>query len=152
MKILWFTWKDSENPSAGGAEVVNEELAKRLAADGHEVVFLVARYPGCRPWTERDGFTVVREGGRFSVYWRAYKYYKKHLTEWPDLIIEEVNTVPFFTKFYAKQKRIYFFHQLARQVWFYQMSLPLSLVGYLLEPLYLRFLSGSFPFNLLSAI
>ena len=30
MKILWFTWKDMNYPEAGGAELVNEELAKRL--------------------------------------------------------------------------------------------------------------------------
>ena len=29
MKILWFTWKDRKNPASGGAEIVNEELAKR---------------------------------------------------------------------------------------------------------------------------
>ena len=39
MRILWLTWKDKKNPLAGGAEVVNEELAKRLADDGHEVFF-----------------------------------------------------------------------------------------------------------------
>lgn len=40
MKILWLTWKDRSHPRSGGAEVVNEEIAKRLARDGHEVVFL----------------------------------------------------------------------------------------------------------------
>ena len=39
MKILWFTWKDLKNPYAGGAEVVNEQLAKRLVADGHSMEF-----------------------------------------------------------------------------------------------------------------
>ena len=42
MKILWLTWKDKKNPLAGGAEVVNEELAKRLIADGNEVIFWLA--------------------------------------------------------------------------------------------------------------
>jgi flavodoxin len=40
MKILWFTWKDRSHPRSGGAEVVNEEIAQRLARDGHEVIFL----------------------------------------------------------------------------------------------------------------
>lgn len=38
MNILWFTWKDINHPLAGGAERVNEELAKRLAGGGHRVV------------------------------------------------------------------------------------------------------------------
>ena len=120
-------------------------MAKRLVQSGHEVVFITAGYKGCKPWVERDGFTVVRVGGRFSVYWQAYKYYKKHLTTWPDLVIEEVNTVPFFTRLYVRQKHMLFIHQLAREIWFYQMPLPISLVGYLLEPLYLRFLAKGSP-------
>ena len=31
MKILWLTWKDRKNPLAGGAEVVNEELAEKIS-------------------------------------------------------------------------------------------------------------------------
>ena len=54
MKILWFTWKDMKNPYAGGAEVVNEQLAKRLVADGHEVTFLVrTKQSGAHQFTVR---------------------------------------------------------------------------------------------------
>ena len=141
MKILWLTWKDSEHPLSGGAEVVNEELAKRLADDGHEVVFLVGGFAGGAAEDARDGFSIIRMGSRISVYWKAYRYYKRHLSEWPDLILDEVNTVPFFAKFYGRQKNILFVHQLCREIWLYQMVLPLSLLGYLLEPLYLWLLN-----------
>lgn len=49
MRILWLTWRDRRHPRAGGAEVVNEELSKRLAKDGHKVVFLIAGYDGTAP-------------------------------------------------------------------------------------------------------
>ncbi len=137
MKVLWLTWKDRKNPLAGGAEVVNEELAKRLAADGHEVIFLVGGFTGGEAEEMRDGFKIVRVGSRFSVYWHAYKYYKKHLSAWPDLVIDEVNTIPFFSKFYAKQKNLLFVHQLCREIWFYEMFFPLSIIGYVIEPIYL---------------
>lgn len=137
MKILWFTWKDRKNPLAGGAEVVNEELAKRLSADGHEVIFLVGGFDGGAVEEERDGLKIVRMGGRFSVYWHVYKYYKKHLVGWADIVIDEVNTIPFFAKFYVKEKNILFVHQLAREIWFYQMFFPLNVIGYLIEPMYL---------------
>jgi glycosyltransferase involved in cell wall biosynthesis len=166
MKILWMTWKDLKHPQAGGAEVVNEELAKRLAADGHEVLFLVGGYPGAKQDETaqfkikneklkfREGqpassktlnfelltFRVVRLGNRYTVYYHAWRYYRKHLVGWADLVIDEVNTVPFFAKFYVKERNILLVYMLCRQIWFYQLPLPFSMIGYLLEPIYLRLL------------
>ena len=140
MKILWFTWKDLKNPLAGGAEVVNEQIAKRLVADGHEVIFIVGGYDGCIESEIVNSYKVIRVGGRWTVYLHAYKYYKAHLEGWADLVIDEINTIPFFCKFYVKEKNIVFAHQLAREVWFYQMFFPLNVIGYLIEPLYLKLL------------
>jgi glycosyltransferase involved in cell wall biosynthesis len=137
MKILWFTWKDKANPLAGGAEMVNEELAARLVADGHEVIFLVGGFSGSVSEEVRRGFKIIRLGSRWTVYLQAYKYYKKNLVGWADLVIDEINTIPFFCKFYVKEKNILFIHQLCREIWFYEMFFPLSLIGYLLEPIYL---------------
>jgi hypothetical protein len=55
---------------------------------------------------------------------------------WADIVIDETNTIPFFAKYYVKEPHLMFFHQLCREIWFYQMRFPLSLIGYLLEPLY----------------
>ena len=137
MKILWFTWKDKKNPYAGGAEVVNDELARRLVKDGHEVIFIVRGHPGEKKEEIVDGYKVVRVGNWHSVYWKAYEYYKKNLVGWADLVIDEVNTIPFFCKFYVKEKNILFFHQLCRKVWFFEMGFPTSFFGYLAEPIYL---------------
>lgn len=141
MKILWLSWKDREHPLAGGAEVVKEQLARRLAADGHEVVLLVGGFRGASPRVERDGYTIVRVGGRVSVYWAAFRYYRRHLAGWPDRVIDEVNTVPFFARLYVREPNLLFVHMLCRRIWFYEMVFPLSVVGYLLEPLYLRLLA-----------
>ncbi len=141
MKILWFTWKDRKHPLAGGAETVNEELAKRLAADGHEVIFLVGGFVGGPTEETINGYKIVRLGGRLSVYYEAYRYYKNNLVGWADLVIDEVNTIPFFCKLYVKEKNILFVHQLCREIWFYQLFFPFSLIGYLLEPLYLLLLN-----------
>jgi len=144
MKILWLTWKDLEHPLAGGAEVVTAELTKRLAKDGHKVQILSGGFEGAKKEINQNGCKVVRVGGRMSVYWQAYKYYKKHLEKesW-DIIIEEINTIPFFSKFYIKSanKHFLFFHQLAREIWFYQMHWLISWIGYLAEIIYLWLLS-----------
>jgi glycosyltransferase involved in cell wall biosynthesis len=141
MKILWFTWKDGSNPAAGGAETVNEELAKRLVRDGHAVTFVVAGFNGGAAEESRDGCRILRVGNRWSVYLRAHSLYRKSLQGTADLVIDEINTVPFFCRWYVREKNILFVHQLAREIWFHEMLFPLNVVGYVLEPLYLRMLS-----------
>ncbi len=144
MKILWFTWKDRKNPMAGGAELVNEGLAERLAKDGHEVIFLVAGFRGGAEEEVVNGYKIIRMGNRWTVYWKAYRYYKKHLVGLADLVIDEVNTIPFFAKFYVKEKNIILCYQLCREVWFYQIFFPLNLIGYLLELIYMRLLNDRY--------
>lgn len=144
MKILWFTWKDRKNPAAGGAEVVNGELAKRLVKDGHKVVFLVAGFASGAREETIDGYKIIRLGGKWTVYWEAYRYYKKNLVGWADLVVDEVNTIPFFVKFYVKERNIILCYQLCREIWFYQMFFPLNLIGYLLELIYMRLLNDRY--------
>jgi glycosyltransferase involved in cell wall biosynthesis len=141
MKILWFTWKDMEHPFAGGAEVVGETIRENLVRDGHEVIVLTADFGNPTDSNHksdiyRNGVRIIRLGNQWSVYYRAYQYYKEHLHEWPDLVIDESNALPFFARFYVTQRSIYFIHQLARKVWFYQMFFPIHILGYLLEPIY----------------
>ncbi len=137
MKLLWFTWKDLSHPQAGGAERVNEEIAKRLARDGHEVILLVGGFNGGAPDEQREGYRIIRLGNRYTVYWYAYRHYKKHLKGWADLVIDEMNTIPFFCKFYVQERNILLAYQLCREIWFYQMPIPLSIIGFMLEPVYL---------------
>ena len=120
---------------------MNEKIAEKLSKAGHEVIFLAGGFRGAAEEEGINGYKVIRVGGRWTVYWEARKYYKKHLAGWPDLVIDEINTIPFFAKFYAKEKNVLFIHQLCREIWFYQMFFPFNIIGYLLEPLYLRLLS-----------
>ena len=143
MKILWFTWKDSSHPQAGGAEMIGGALGRALTAAGHEVIFLTAGYAGCKRREYAGRCKVIRLGGRWTVYWHAYRYYRKHLRGWADVAIDEMNTMPFFARLYVKEKNVMLVHQLCREIWFYQMFFPLDLIGYLLEPLYLRLLRKS---------
>jgi glycosyltransferase involved in cell wall biosynthesis len=142
MKILWMNWKDLANPLAGGAEVVNEELATRLVRDGHQVTFLVAGFAGGAQHLKRKGFTIIRVGTRWSVYWQAFHYYQQHLRGWADVVIDEINTIPFFAQYYVKEKTLLFVHMLCREIWWYQLHKSLGLIGYLLEPVYLRLLNS----------
>ncbi len=141
MNILWFSWKDITHPLSGGAEVVTNELATRLVRDGHEVTLVTGSYKGAAPTATINGYSVIRTGNRVSVYYKAWQYYRQHLRGWADLVIDEVNTIPFFAKFYAGERNILFVHMLCREIWFYQLPKWLGWVGYVIEPLYIRMLS-----------
>ena len=131
MKILWLTWKDKQHPAAGGAEVVNEELAKRLVKNGHTVHFICGNFKKKnqngvveigKKIEERDGFTINRAGGKYTAFIYAYFIYWKKYRNWDGIVIDEINTVPYFSQFYIKQKRVLFVHQLCREIWFYQIT------------------------------
>jgi hypothetical protein len=82
----------------GGAEVFTREVARRWAEAGHEVTLFTSEFPGCRVEEFLDGVRVVRAGGRYSVYWKAKEYYKRCFSrDGYDVVIDEINTRPFFT-------------------------------------------------------
>jgi len=141
MRIVWFSWKDIKHPQAGGAETISHEIMQRLVRDGHEVKLVTSRYTGSVATNTIDGISVTRLGSRYSVYLKSWIYFKKHLKSWPDLVVDEMNTLPFATSFYTRKKVVLFVHQLARKVWFYQTNLLTALVGYPMEPVYLFILS-----------
>lgn len=143
MRILWLTWKDRTHPLSGGAELLSSEMARRLAADGHEVKVVTSAVVG-RPARETlDGYEVIRGGNRVTVYPRALWFVVTRLRGWPDLVIEEINTVPFFSRLVTRRapQRFVLFYQLCREIWFFQLPRTIGAIGYLTEPLYLRLLA-----------
>ena len=139
MKILIFNWRDIKNPQAGGAELVTHEISKRWINSGHEVTLFTSQFPQSKKEEIIDKVKIIRSGQQWSVHWKAYLHYQKYFKGKFDIIIDEINTIPFFTPLYVKERKIAYFNQLAREVWFYESFFPISLLGYLLEPLYLRF-------------
>ncbi len=123
----------------GGAETFTEEIAKRLVSYGNEVTIFASSFDGCEPEVDKSGVRIIRKGGKYSVYSNARRYVKRHLFEY-DVIVDEINTVPF--RIYKIAKRtpvVAVIHQLAKEVWFYETPFPIAALGYLLlEPLWLR--------------
>lgn len=142
MKIVWLSWKDRWHPQAGGAEAVSGKLMDRLVQDGHDVTLITAMYPGAKPNDNVNGVRIIRAGGRYSVYLRARKQLRNESkSHTPDYVIDEMNTIPFASTFYSRSTNVLLTYQLAREVWHYQMMFPLSLIGYMAEPLYLRLIA-----------
>jgi glycosyltransferase involved in cell wall biosynthesis len=117
----------------GGAEVYTHEVAKRWVMAGHKVVLFTSEFSNCKKEEVIDGIKIIRAGGKYSVYWKAMESYREHLSkESYDIVIDEINTRPFFTpKFVNKgEKIIALIFQLAREYWFYETPFPISYIGY----------------------
>lgn len=142
MRILWLTWKDKNHPTAGGAELVNEEIARRLARKDHTIKFLVRSFRAAKPHTIRHGFEIIRLHPKGVAPLATAVYYQKHLRGWPDIVIEEVNTVPYLSRFYTQKPVVVFYHQLAGSVLDYQLSFPLNKIGKLAEETYLKLVNN----------
>ncbi len=85
-----------------------------------------------------EGIRFVRAGRQWTVHWSAYRHYRNKLSPTFDVIIDEVNTIPFFTPLWSDIPAVMFIHQLAREVWWYESRFPISALGFMAEPYYLR--------------
>lgn len=138
MKILLLNWRDIKHPAGGGAEVWGHRVAEGLIARGHSVTFFAAHVDGQPEQEEINGVTVVRRGSRFGVYRAARNFYRSHRNDF-DVILEEINTRPFFAASWGDTPVVPMIHQVAKEVWKYEMPWPVSWVGrYIMEPRWLR--------------
>jgi len=138
VRILILNWRCPSNPRAGGAEFFTHGVARRLVEQGDEVEWFSGSFPGGSDCEEVDGIRMVRGGTQWSVHFSAYRRYRKSLRERFDVVIDEINTIPFFTPIWAPIPCFVLIHQLAREVWWYESKFPLSALGYVLEPWYLK--------------
>lgn len=141
MKIVILSWRDIAHPQSGGAEVLTYETVRRLVADGHQVTWFAARFPGASETETIDGVRIIRQGRAWTVQFRAWRWLRRRLGEY-DRVIDQINTLPFLTPWYvpARQRR-FFIMQLAREYWFREapgLFRLLAPIGYLLEPWSLR--------------
>lgn len=144
MKILWLNWKDHAHPGAGGAEVVLWELAQRMITAGHQVTLLTCGYAGASSRETVDGIDIIRIGtNRYAHSFQALMHYVHRLRNKFDIVIEVVNTAPYFGVFFGRHtKRFLFYHQLAREIWFHETKAPLSHFGFhVMEPIATRMLA-----------
>jgi glycosyltransferase involved in cell wall biosynthesis len=141
LRILILNWRCPRNPRSGGAELFTFEFARRLVAMGDQVEWFSAEFDNALSEEDIDGVHIVRAGRQWTVHWHAFRRYLHNLRGRFDVVVDEVNTIPFFTPLWADVPRVMLIHQLAREVWWYETRFPISAIGYALEPFYLRFYS-----------
>ena len=135
MRILILNWRDIRSPRAGGAEVLTHEIAKRLVTGGHEVTWVSSRPAGLGAREDVDGVEVLRRGSEVTTRLLAPRLIRD--PRW-DVVVEEINTLPYWSPLLARSPVVLFMAQLAREVWWYEAPRWLAPIGYAAEPLFLR--------------
>jgi glycosyltransferase involved in cell wall biosynthesis len=100
-RLLVINWQDTANPLAGGAEVHLLENLTRLVRDGFEITLLCSNFEGGEPDLEYEGIRIMRRGGRFDFNLRVPTLVRSLVhKEKYDLLIEDINKIPFYTPLY----------------------------------------------------
>jgi glycosyltransferase involved in cell wall biosynthesis len=113
VKILLLNWQDINNPLGGGAEVHMHEIFKRIVARGHEVTLFCCHYPGAAKTEVIDGIRVIRDGSRnFFNYYVRGRYRSEFRRQDFDVVIDDINKIPFYTPWFVDKPLIGILHHL----------------------------------------
>lgn len=139
MKILVVNWQDIRNPQAGGAEVHLHEVFSRIARLGHEVTLYCSSFPGAPPEEEINGIRVIRRGGRYLFnFLFPLAYLRRFRHENFDVVVDDMNKIPFFTPLYINEPLYGVTHHLFDTSIFEETNLILGSYVYLMERLAVR--------------
>lgn len=150
MNILALNWQDLSNPQAGGAEVHLEELLRRIVVMGHKVTLFCSGYRGARDEEEIEGIRIIRRGNRYNFNLIAPFHLRKIVrAEKFDVLIEDINKIPFYTPFYLNLKTLVVVPHLFSTSVFKEINFLLGLYIYLSEQPLVRVYRGR-KFNVIS--
>ncbi|ADL50728.1 glycosyltransferase family 4 protein [Clostridium cellulovorans] len=136
--LLFLSWRDIQAPKKGGAEVFTHEMLKRIDFEKYRVIHISPSFQNSKDVEILDNITYIRVGNSISVIWEARKFYMKNKDK-VNFVVDQCNTHRFFTKFWVEhKKRIFFIHQLTREIWFLNAKFPINLIGYITETPFLR--------------
>ncbi len=134
MNLLVLNWNDLKNPYAGGAEVHLEELLRRLVARGHKATLLCSGWPGCEREETIQGIRVIRCGNRYTFNLVAPSHLRRLARKSHyDLLIEDINKIPFYTPLYLKMKRLVVIPHLFATTVFHEINFLLGTYIFLAE-------------------
>jgi glycosyltransferase involved in cell wall biosynthesis len=152
MRILIFNWQDITNPLGGGAEAHLHNIFSRIARTGHEVTLFCSSYPGAPAEEMRDGIRIMRKGGRglFNVH-VPLAYLRRFRAEQFDVVIDDVNKIPFLTPLYVRRPLFGIVHHLFGRTIFLETNPFVASYVYGMERLGLRvYRQSGMPFFVVS--
>ena len=142
-RVHVLAWRDLEDPDAGGSEHHADEFMRRWADAGLAITHRTSAAAGVPSTSVRNGYRVIRRGGRLTVYPRTIVSEAVGRMGPFDGLIEILNGVPWFSPVWCRRPRLTFLHHVHGPMWDQIMPPPLSTMGRALEarlapPIYRR--------------
>ena len=132
-RIHFVAWRDLDDPEAGGSELHAHKIASRWAAAGLDVTFRTSAVPGAPAALTRDGYRVVRQGGRYAVFpgaaWEGIRMGHRP----GDALVEIWNGMPFLSPVWYRGPRIVFLHHVHAEMWGMVLPPTLAKLGNAME-------------------
>ncbi len=133
LRIHVLAWRDLDAPDAGGAERHTHELVRRWAMSGVHVTQLTAAVPSQPVVALRDGYGVVRKGGRYSSFARTVAAEVSGQMTDTDVVVEVWNGVPFASPLWFRGPKLVSAHHLHGELWKHVLPRGWAQAGRMLE-------------------
>lgn len=135
--LVFLSWRDIKASKMGGAEIFTHEMLKRIDHEKYRIIHLSPSGENLATDETIDGIRYIREGGIISVVNFAEKFYKLNKNQ-IYFMVDQCNTHRFFTPLWVhKKQRMFFIHQLTKDIWFKNAKFPINILGYITEPIFL---------------
>jgi glycosyltransferase involved in cell wall biosynthesis len=132
-RVHLLAWRDLDDPEAGGSEVHAATVAGLWAEAGIEVTMRTSEAPGLPRTIERDGYRVVRRGGRYLVFPQAALAEMSGRAGPRDGLVEIWNGMPFLSPVWSRGPRAVWLHHVHAEMWQMTLPEPLATMGRLFE-------------------
>lgn len=132
LRVLYLSWRDRDNPEAGGAEVFTERTSQVMTELGAEVTIFTSRFKGSAAQDRHGDVRIVRRGGRFGCYLAGLAHLARHRQDY-DIVLDVQNGVPFWSPLISKTPVINVTHHVHRDQWAVIFGPRIAKFGWLLE-------------------
>ena len=134
LRVLFLNWRDTRHPEGGGSEVYVENVARSLAAAGHDVTIFCAMYEGAADRETLEGVHYVRAGTKLSVYGEAVRRLRRREFGPLDVIVDVQNGIPFMSRAVAAGTPVVVLvHHVHREQWPVVYDRVRSRIGWWIE-------------------